>query len=119
MTIKEIYKFLNENGGFTTDTMKLNGKQEQFLISIIEDNGEDIELDDLLEVIAEYREYEDAELNFCYDSLYNLAYDFLDSNYNIPYFLQDYIDYDKLGENLLEGEGYFELKDGRILCINI
>lgn len=118
MTIKEMYNTLVDLGGFTSRASELNKKQERFLLAMIEEDGNDIDIDDFLEIIAEYRNYDDAEINFAYYNSEELVDGILD-DYNVPYFIQSFIDYERLGEVLLEDERYFELKDGRILVIEV
>jgi len=94
------------------------------------------------EVIKEEREYlkseyniTDIDIDYIFDSYYldyrdraiisqiykdaeSAGREYLESTENIPKYLEDYMDYEKFGRNLLEDEDYLELEDDRVVHLN-
>lgn len=78
--------------------------------------------DDIEEILNDYSlDYKDRSIIGCvYDDVEELAENEIEQCCDIPDFLENYIDYSKFGEDLLEDrEIYKELEDGRVVYYNI
>lgn len=76
--------------------------------------------DDLKYILDNYTlDYEDrAIIGAVYDDTYEAGYEFVESCYNVPDYLDGYVDYKKFGEDLCENGDYLELDDGRVVYLN-
>lgn len=94
------------------------------------------------EVIKEEREYlkskyniSDDDIDYIFDNYYldyrdraiisqiykdaeSAGREYLESTENIPKHLEEYMDYEKFGIDLLENENYLELEDNRVVRLN-
>ena len=78
--------------------------------------------DDIEEILNGYSsDYKDRSIiGYVYDDVEELAENEIEQYCNIPDFLENYIDYSKFGEDLLQNEEmYKELEDGRVVYYNI
>lgn len=78
--------------------------------------------DDIEEILNDYSlDYKDRSIiGYVYDDLEELAENEIEQCCDIPNFLENYIDYSKFGEDLLQDEEmYKELEDGRVVYYNI
>lgn len=57
-------------------------------------------------------------ISYVWDDAYDIAKDYVDGCYHIESWLKDYIDYDGLGEAIINDGWYYELYDGRVLQYN-
>lgn len=103
-------------------------KAEQFEKTIMDDEKEimmdiwNLSENDIEEILNDYSlDYKDRSIiGYVYDDVENLAENEIEQCFDIPDFLENYIDYSKFGEDLLEdGEIYKELEDGRVVYYNI
>lgn len=116
MLLKDMFDELEKLGGFNLDINKLNDEQIDFL----EQNDDfEIGISDLLDIIDTYKNSDYAEICGVYKDETDLAMETVDMYGNILEFLQDYIDYEGLGNALLEDEIYYMLFDGRIAYIGL
>lgn len=101
---------------------------EKFKKNIMENEKEimmdewNLSEDDIEEILDNYSlDYKDRSIiGYVYDDVEDLAENEIEQCYDIPNFLENYIDYSKFGEDLLEdGERYKELEDGRVVYYNI
>ena len=53
-----------------------------------------------------------------WNDAYDVAENYIDECYNIESWLTNYIDYDRLGEAIIEDGWYYELHDGRVVQYN-
>lgn len=78
--------------------------------------------DDAEEILNDYSlDYKDRSIiGYVYDDVEDLAENTIEQYGDIPDFLENYIDYSKFGEDLLQDEEmYKELEDGRVVYYNI
>lgn len=63
-------------------------------------------------------EYKDKSIVSCiYDDAEDVAREVCDSCYDIPDNLEEYVDYAKMGADMVsEGREYYEFEDGRVVC---
>lgn len=103
-------------------------KAEQFEKTIMDDEKEimmdmwNLLEDDIEEILNDYSlDYKDRSIiGYVYDDVEELAENEIEQYCNIPDFLENYIDYSKFGEDLLQDcEMYKELDDGRVVYYNI
>lgn len=106
------------------DDYLLSEKAEEFKEKIkqgeIEFMKEEYGFDDEdIEDIYDYYggEYFDrAIINQVFESRYDVAKEIINNNYNINEWIKNYIDYYKIGDDMVSGDGdYVELSDGRIV----
>lgn len=117
MLLKKMYDELEKLGGFTTDVNKLNEKQINFLEK---NNKYYIENEELLNIIADFYTDEFAEIKIVYENVEDLAEQELNNDYTIPEFLENYIDYEELGNDMINDyEGYRQLEDDRVAYISL
>lgn len=109
------------------DDYLLSEKAEEFKEKIkqgeIEFMKEEYSLDDkdIEDVYDAYynEDYFDRGIISCvYDSTYDLAEEFVDSCYNVDDFIKSYIDYEKMGDDMVYSDDYVELDDGRVVYLN-
>lgn len=116
MLLRDMYKELEELGGFSTNLEDLTEEQIDFL----EENNEyDINLEELLDIIEDYRYSEFAEICAIYRDVEELAYQEISDVYNIPDTIMHYIDLKQFGEDLLDDEFYYELSSGEVVYISL
>lgn len=116
MLLKEMYKKLEDLGGFPVSIDNLNEEQEEFL----ENNNEyDIELEDLLDIINDYSCIDYAEINGIYRNVEEMAEEMIESCYDIPDTLLFYMDLEKLGNDMLDDDNYYELSNENIAYISL
>lgn len=66
-----------------------------------------------------YLDYRDRGIiSSIFDNAEEAGKEYLDSTGDVPEHLENYIDYEKFGEDLLEREEYFQLEDGRVVRLN-
>ena len=88
MLLRDMYKELEELGGFSTNLEDLTEEQIDFL----EENNEyDINLEELLDIIEDYSYSEFAEICAIYRDVEELAYQEISDVYNIPDTIMHYI----------------------------
>ena len=78
--------------------------------------------DDIEEILNDYSlDYKDRSIiGYVYDDVEELAENEIEQCCDIPDFLENYIDYSKFGEDLLQDyDIYKELEDGRVVYYNI
>ena len=107
--------------------MIANGEHKEFETYVRESEIEKMcdeygfDEDDVEEVIYNYNvcDYFDISIivNVWYDA-YDVATNYIDEYCNIDSFLTSYIDYDGLGEAIIEDGYYYELYDGRVVEYN-
>lgn len=101
---------------------------EKFEEKIMDDEKEimmdmwNLSEDEIEEILNDYSlDYKDRSIiGYVYDDLEELAENEIEQWFDVPDFLENYIDYSKFGEDLLEdGEIYKELENGRVVYYNI
>ena len=127
LTRDELLDFLDNKGKFDHYVKKLTSEQgleyrKNIMAEEHEMMKEDYNLtdDDIKYILDNYNlDYEDrAIIGTVYDDTYEAGYEFVESCYTIPDYLEGYVDYEKFGEDLCENENYLELKDGRVVSLN-
>lgn len=106
--------------------MIANGEHKEFETYICESEIDKmceeyrLDEDDAKDVIRNYRnEYFDVSIiSYVWNDVYDIAEDYVDECCNIDSFLTSYIDYDGLGEAIIEDGYYYELCDGRVVQYN-
>lgn len=112
---EELNKFIDE--------YLLSAKAEKFEEKIkqgeIEFMKEEFDLDDKdIEDIYDcycYYYFDRAIIGRIFDSSYDVAEETIDNNYNIDDWVKNYIDYDRMGDDIVSEGDYVELSDGRIV----
>ena len=77
--------------------------------------------DDDIETIfnSYYLDYRDrGVIRYVYDDAYDVGYEFISECFNIDKHLENYIDYEKFGQDMCDDENYIELSDGRIVSLS-
>lgn len=76
--------------------------------------------DEMNQILDEYSlDYTDRGIIGCvFDDAYDAGYDYIESCYTVESWLENYIDYEKFGDDLCEDEGYMQLNDGRVVRLN-
>lgn len=127
LTKEELLDLLDNEGRQAIYMDKLLSDEAiEFKNKIMEDEHEmmkaDYNLDDEdIERILDYYtlDYEDrAIICAIYEDTYELGEDWVDNCCNVEEWLKQYIDYEKMGEDILENEDYVELADGRIVRLS-
>lgn len=103
--------------------MIANGEHKEFETYICESEIEKMydeygfDEDDAKDIIRNYRnEYFDVSIiSYVWNDAYDIAEDYVDECCNIDSFLTNYIDYDRLGEAIVNDGWYYELYDGRVV----
>ena len=116
MLLCDMYNELNKMGGFVNDTNKLTDEMIEFLDN---NNEYNLDLQDLLNIIDDYYMNEYAEICAIFENEADLGYEEISNFMNIPDYLENYIDYEKFGEDLLNDEPYCYLSDGKIAYISL
>lgn len=107
--------------------MIANGEHEEFETYVreseIEKMCEEYALDeeDVEEVLYNYNNndyFDISVISYVWDDAYNVAENYIDEYCNIDSFLTSYIDYNGLGEAIIEDGYYYELYDGRVVEYN-
>lgn len=105
--------------------MIVNGEHKEFETYVreteIEKMCEEYALDeeDVKEVLGDNNDNNYFDVSIIakvWNGAYEVAQNYVDNCYNINSFLANYIDYDGLGEAIVEDDGYYyELYDGRVI----
>lgn len=107
--------------------MIVNGEHEEFEKYIreseIEKMCEEYALDeeDVEDMLDNYNNdyyFDMSIISYVWDDAYDIAENYVDECCNIDSFLTNYIDYDRLGEAIIEDGYYYELYDGRVVQYN-
>lgn len=107
--------------------MIANGEHEEFETYIRESEIEKmcdeyiLDAEDVEEVLYNYHnnDYFDISIiSYVWNDAYDIAENYIDEYCNIDSFLTSYIDYDGLGEAIIEDGCYYELYDGRVVEYN-
>lgn len=107
--------------------MIANGEHEEFETYVreseIEKMCEEYALDeeDAEEVLYNYHNndyFDISVISYVWNDAYDVAENYIDEYCNIESFLTSYIDYDGLGEAIIEDGYYYELYDGRVVEYN-
>lgn len=103
----------------------ISEEAEKFFAEIITDEKQyvmdeyDLTEDEVDEVFANYgQEYQDRGIvGYVWRNCEDLGAEYIESCYQIPDFLEYYIDYDKFGNDLVQNDydRYYKLADGRIV----
>lgn len=104
--------------------MIANGEHEEFETYVRESEIEKIceeyalDEDDVEEVLDNYNNNDYFDISVIvnvWNDAYDIAEDYVDECCNIDSFLTNYIDYNGLGEAIVEDGYYYELYDGRVV----
>ena len=107
--------------------MIANGEHKEFEAYIRESEMEMIceeyrlDKEDVEEIIDNYQNDDYFDMNIIanvWDNAYTIAENYIDECCRIESWLKDYIDYDRLGETIVEEGYYYELADGRVVEYN-
>ena len=107
--------------------MIANGEHKEFEKYIRESEMEMIceeyrlDKEDVEEIIDNYQNDDYFDMNIIanvWDNAYTIAENYIDECCRIESWLKDYIDYDRLGETIVEEGYYYELADGRVVEYN-
>lgn len=107
--------------------MIANGEHEEFETYVRESEIEKmcdkyiLDAEDVEEVLDNYpnNDYFDISIiSHVWDDAYDVAENYVDGCCNIESWLTSYIDYDGLGEAIIEDGYYYELYDGRVVQYN-
>ena len=75
--------------------------------------------DEDLEIIFKETEYKDRSIINCvYSDVYEFAEEEIDSCFNVDDAIKPYIDYEKFGNDAIDGYNYIETSSGRIVYLN-
>ena len=107
--------------------MIANGEHKEFEAYIRESEMEmmcneyGLDKEDVEEIIDNYQNDDYFDMNIIanvWDNAYTIAENYIDECCRIESWLKDYIDYDRLGETIVEEGYYYELADGRVVEYN-
>ena len=107
--------------------MIANGEHKEFEAYIRESEMEmmcneyRLDKEDVEEIIDNYQNDDYFDMNIIanvWDNAYTIAENYIDECCRIESWLKDYIDYDRLGETIVEEGYYYELADGRVVEYN-
>lgn len=107
--------------------MIVNGEHEEFESYVRESEIEKmydeygLDEEDVENVFDNYNnnDYFDMSIiSYVWNDAYDIAENYVDECCNIDSFLTSYIDYDRLGEAIIEDGYYYELNDGRVVQYN-
>ena len=107
--------------------MIANGEHKEFEAYIRESEMEmmcneyELDKEDVEEIIDNYQNDDYFDMNIIanvWDNAYTIAENYIDECCRIESWLKDYIDYDRLGETIVEEGYYYELADGRVVEYN-
>lgn len=107
--------------------MIANGEHEEFETYVRESEIEKIceeyalDEEDVEEVLDNYNNndyFDISVVSYVWNDAYDVAENYIDEYCNIESFLTSYIDYDGLGEAIIEDGYYYELYDGRVVEYN-
>lgn len=127
LTRDELLDFLDNKGKFNYYIEKLTSEKGlAYRKNIMTEEHEMMKNDynltdeDIEYILDNYNlDYEDrAIIGAVYDDTYEAGYEYVESCYTIPDYLQGYVDYEKFGKDLCENENYLELNDGRVVSLN-
>ena len=75
--------------------------------------------DEDVEIIFETTKYKDRSIIGCvYSDVYEFAEEEIDSCFNVDDSIKSYIDYEKFGNDAIDGYNYIEISRGRIVMLN-
>ena len=79
-----------------------------------------ISKDDIDKIFNYYNLYyqDRGIISYVYDSIEDVGRIFIENCGDIPKHLENYIDYEKFGKDLIYDDEYFQLDDGRIISLN-
>lgn len=126
LTRDELLDFLDNKGKFNYYIEKLTSEKGlAYRKNIMTEEHEMMKNDynltdeDIEYILDNYNlDYEDrAIIGAVYDDTYEAGYEYVESCYTIPDYLDGYVDYKKFGEDLCENENYLELNDGRVVSL--
>jgi hypothetical protein len=112
---EELNKFIDEYL-LSAKAIKFAEKIKQGEIEFMKEeyDFDDEDIEDIYDYYGgEY--FDRAIIDRVFDSYYDVAEEAIDNNYNIDDWIKSYIDYDKMGEDLVSDGDYVELSDGRIV----
>ena len=103
--------------------MIANGEHEEFETYVRESEIEKmceeyaLDEDDVEEVIDNYNNdyFDMSVISYVWNDAYDVAENYVDECCNIESWLANYIDYEGLGEAIIEDGYYYELHDGRVV----
>ena len=107
--------------------MIANGEHKEFEAYIRESEMEmicneyNLDKEDVEEIIDNYQNDDYFDMNIIanvWSDAYDIAEHYIDECCRIEPWLKDYIDYDRLGEAIVEEGYYYELADGRVVEYN-
>ena len=107
--------------------MIANGEHKEFEAYIRESeiemmcNEYRLDKEDVEEIIDNYQNDDYFDMNIIanvWDNAYTIAENYIDECCRIESWLKDYIDYDRLGETIVEEGYYYELANGRVVEYN-
>ena len=107
--------------------MIANGEHKEFEAYIRESEMEmmcneyRLDKEDVEEIIDNYQNDDYFDMNIIanvWDNVYTIAENYIDECCRIESWLKDYIDYDRLGETIIEEGYYYELANGRVVEYN-
>lgn len=130
---KDVFdRMKNTNGDDTfSDVVDMiaNGEHEEFETYVRESEIEKMcdeygfDEDDAKDIMKFYGYYDNSYfdmsiISYVWNDAYDIAKNYIDEFCNIESFLTSYIDYDGLGEAIIEDGDYYELFDGRVVQYN-
>ena len=94
---------------------KIMQSEKEYMMD--EYNLDEEEIDRILDEY--YLDYTDRGIIACvFDDTYDAGHEYIESCYSIESWLENYIDYDRFGDDLCEEEDYMKLDDGRVVRLN-
>lgn len=101
-------------------------KGQEFFDNIMESEKEylkyeyNLDDDDIEKIFDEYYlDYRDRGIvGYVYEDCEEAGREYIDGCMRIDSWLENYIDYDKFGQDLCDGENYLLLDDGRVVSLN-
>jgi hypothetical protein len=103
----------------------LSEENEELFLQVQEEEIEylqythDLSREDIKYIFDFYSlDYRDRGIvGYVYDNIEEMAEEYIDECYNVPDYLKNYIDYEKFGQDMLDGDNYLELDNGRVVSI--
>ena len=127
---EDVFNRMKNNDGNDTFSdvvdMIANGEHKEFETYVRESEIENmcdeyaLDEEDVEEVLDNYNnDYFDISIiSYVWDDAYDVAENYIDEYCNIESWLTSYIDYNGLGEAIIEDGYYYELYDGRVVEYN-
>lgn len=124
LTKEEIIDLLDNKDSYEKYIEKLTSEQGvAFKNKIMEDEHEylkeqyNLDDEDMANILdSYYLNYEDRDIVCCvYEDAEQLGREMVENCYNVEEPIKEYIDYERLGNDIADGESYLRLKDGRIV----